>query len=113
MPFASTTDARLQPALFYPVDNLALANAKNGGQALYGEKIAPNLPQAQLVPPEHVANRLGGSVQLLGDLLHRSLDQFLTNEIELQISPSSIFRFVLNAVLYDEPPTGLFRTPRV
>jgi hypothetical protein len=66
-----------------------------------------------VVPPEHVANRLGGSVELLGDLLHRPLDQFLTNKIELRIGPSSIFRLVLDAVLDDEPPTGLFRTPCV
>jgi DNA polymerase III alpha subunit len=111
MPFPATTDGRLQPSLFNPVDNLALANAKNGSQAFYREEIAPNVPQAQVVPPEHVANRLGRSVELLGDLLHRPLDQFLTNEIELRIGPPSIFRLVLDAVLNDEPPTGIFRTP--
>src|SRR5271154_3042482 len=113
MPLSSAADGRLEPPLFNPVDNLALANAKNGGQALYGEEIASNVPQAQLVPPKHVANRLGGSVELLGDLFHGSLDQLLTNEIELRIGPSSIFLLVLDAVLDHEPPTGLFRTPCV
>jgi hypothetical protein len=69
MPLASATDGSLEPPLFNPVDNLALANAKNGSQALYGEEIAPNIPQAQVGSAEYVANRLGGSIELLGDLL--------------------------------------------
>src|ERR1700722_17315715 len=113
MSLSPITDRCLKPSLFNPVDNLALANAKHGSQAFYREEIAPNVPQAQMVSPEHVANRTGGPVELLGDLLHRCLDQFLTNEIELRIGPSSIFRLVLDAVLNDESPTGIFRTPGV
>jgi hypothetical protein len=113
MPFPSTPDARLQPALFNPVDDLALANAEHSSQAFYGEEIAPNVPQAQVISAKHVANRLGSSVKFLCDLFYRSFDQFLTNEIELRVCPSSIFRLVLDAVLNDESPTSVFRASGV
>jgi hypothetical protein len=113
MPFPSTSDARLQPSLFNPVDDFALANAEHVSQSFYGEEIAPNIPQAQVVSAKHVANRFGGTVEFLGDLLDSPFDQLLPHKLKLWIGPAAIVGLALDAVLNNESPAAIFGAARM
>ena len=66
-----------------------------------------------MVSLEHVADRLGRSIDLLGDLFYRSLNQFFTNRLEFGFGPSSMVLPSFDPVLDDQAPAGLLAAPGV
>ncbi|RXH53898.1 hypothetical protein GRAN_5236 [Granulicella sibirica] len=81
---------------------------QGGREALHGEKIAPNIPNPELVPLEDTADRLGSSIELFSDLFDGPLDQFFSQCLDFVVSPASVIHLFLEPLLDNELPASLF-----
>lgn len=82
-------------------------------QALYRKEVAADLADAEVISPEHIADRLGRAIQLLGDVLHRPLHEFLAHNVYLRFSPSPVVHLSLDPVLDNEAPACLLGSASV
>ena len=55
---------------------------KRAGQTFYREQIASDFSQAEFVPPEHVADRLGRPIDILRCPFNRLPHEFFVNRIK-------------------------------
>jgi hypothetical protein len=75
--------------------------------ALHREEITADFSNAELVPPQHISNRLRRPIEFLGHLFDRPLHEFLSQEVEFGRGPTAVINLPLNSVLNDEPPASL------
>jgi hypothetical protein len=112
-PFPSFNDRSIKPFLIDPEEDFSLANVKHCGQTLHRKEIAPDLSQAEMIPSQHVSDRLRASLQLLRDLIDGFLYQLFTDGLELGFTPTAVFGFAFESMLDDETPAGFLGPARV